>query len=148
MNSAVPTATNYLNAMAPSFSASNSFLFTVGTTLDMVQYLTYLRELLFTCTVPISTLLEGAVSRNSSNVVTDLASAGWGGMMPTMYFQGICVPTPLPNLWIKFKSKLKKGGILELLSRKTETQESSMKNWVLNEHLENYNTSSSLSASS
>lgn len=77
MNSAVPTATNYLNAMAPSFSASNSFLFIVGTTLDMVQYLIYLVELLFTCAAPVSTpLLEGAVSRNSSNVVTDLASAG------------------------------------------------------------------------
>lgn len=80
-NSAVPTVTSYLNAVGPFFFASNSFLFTVGTTLDTVQYLFYRGELLFTCAVPTSTpLLGGAVSRkSSSNVATDLASAGWGG---------------------------------------------------------------------
>lgn len=72
--------TSYLNAVGPSFFDSNSFPFTVGTPPGMVQYLIYQGELLFTYAVPTSTPLLGvAVSRNSSNVATDLASAGCGG---------------------------------------------------------------------
>lgn len=67
------------------------------------------------------------------------------GMMPMAYFQGIHVQKPLQIIWIKFKNKLKKGGLLEILSIKTENQRSSMRKWFLKDHLQSYDTFFSLS---
>lgn len=65
--------------------------------------------------------------------------------MPMAYFQGIRVQTPIQIIWIQFKNKLEKGGILEILSIKTENQRSSMRKWFLKDHLQNYDTFSALS---